>query len=117
MESPGDGKQLRTTSLVLHMTRGIIRDRKTRRAAMLVAVFVAIVLAICGATFLAPFLNPREHLLRFGVFWFACAWTTLLALLLALFDVLIGRVEARAEERDLKKRFSVTENVDPPALS
>jgi uncharacterized membrane protein len=36
------------------------------------------------------------------LFWAACAWMTILAVLLALFDMLIVRAEARTAARELK---------------
>ncbi len=63
------------------------------------AVIGALVLIVAGSTVLQDFLEPRQHTLAFIIFWAACAWLTVLALLLALFDLLIIRAEARAARK------------------
>jgi len=84
-----------------HASRGLIRDQGARRKMMLASVAVAVLLAIIGSTLLKDALNPREHPVWFILFWLACAWMTVLALLLALFDLLIVRAQARAAQRVL----------------
>jgi FtsH-binding integral membrane protein len=96
-------KELRATSFVIHATRGVIRDHKTRRKAMFVLLIIAMVLLLAGATFLQSPLNPREHPFGFILFWLACAWLTFTAMLLAVFDMLIVRLEARRAERILRE--------------
>ena len=103
-----EGKPLRTFSFVIHATRGLIRDHKTRRKTMFVAVLVAVALLFSGSTFLKPVLDPRVYPGWFILFWFACAWITLLAALLAVFDMLLVRAQARAAEKLLQKEISQT---------
>src|SRR5260370_31330405 len=105
MENLPDEKRLRTTSFVVHATRGVIRDQKTRRKAMLWLLVIALVLLILGFTFLQPVLNPREHPWRVILFWIACFWLTFTALLLALFDLLVLRLQARRAERALHEKL------------
>ncbi len=105
MENLPDEKRLRTTSFVVHATRGVIRDQKTRRKAMLWLLVIALVLLILGFTFLQPALNPREHPWRVILFWIACVWLTFTALLLALFDLLVLRLQARRAERALREKL------------
>lgn len=102
--SPED-KPLRTTSFVIHATRGVIRDQTLRRKTMFVLILIALLLLISGFTFLQSSLNPREHLLWFGFYWVICLWFTLTAMLLALFDLLTVRREARKERQMLNKKF------------
>jgi len=59
---------------------------------------------VAGSTILRDFLDPRQHTLAFVIFWFACAWLTVLALLLALFDLLIIRAEARKARKVLSEQ-------------
>ena len=106
-------KKLRTGSFVVHATRGLIRDRKTRRRVMLILLAVAVVMIGTGSTVLSPFLEPRGYPGRFILFWLACAWLTVSALLLALFDVLMVRREVRALEEELQRQFSEGRTVDP----
>jgi protein-S-isoprenylcysteine O-methyltransferase Ste14 len=101
-------KSLRTFSFVIHATRGVIRDQNTRRKTMFAAVLVAVALLFLGSTFLRSVLDPRVHPGWFILFWFACAWITLLAALLAVFDMLLVRAQARAAEKLLRKEISQT---------
>src|SRR5882672_813715 len=105
MENLPDEKQLRTTSFVVHATRGVIRDQNTRRKAMLFLLVLALLLLISGFTFLQPALNPQEHPWRVILFWIVCIWLTFTALLLALFDLLVLRLQARRTERALREKL------------
>ena len=69
---------------------------------MAVLLFVALALVIGGMIGLQSWLEPREHALRFIVFWFVCAWITLTALLLALLDLLVIRAQARQARKALR---------------
>jgi len=95
-------KELRAMSFVVHATRGVIRDQKTRRRTMFVLLVTALVLLLAGSTLLQAPLNPREHPLGFLLFWIACGWLTLTALLLAIFDVLLVKLGARRARRALR---------------
>jgi hypothetical protein len=105
MDGHGDHRPLRIVSFAVHATRGIIRDQSTRRWTMFGALLVAMILLFGGTTFLQPFLSPRDHLAWFILFWLACAWLTLLALLLALFDLLMVRIQARSNRRVLRQEL------------
>ena len=95
-------KKLRALSFVVHATRGVIRDQKARRRTMFVLLVAALVLLLAGSTLLQAPLNPREHPLGFLLFWIACGWLTLTALLLAFFDVLLVKLGARRTKRALR---------------
>ena len=83
---------LRTMSSHLHSVVG-------RRAAR---TGLAVLMLLVGTTILRPTLNPHEHAGWFMLFWFACAWITVLALLLAILDLLITRIEARDARKALR---------------
>jgi protein-S-isoprenylcysteine O-methyltransferase Ste14 len=102
-------------SLVAHATRGVIRDQNTRRKTMFVVVVVALVLLFSGSTFLRSTLNPREHPVWFIFYWLVCAWLTLLAVLLALFDLLAVRAQARAVRKALLMEVSSRSSQAPPS--
>jgi protein-S-isoprenylcysteine O-methyltransferase Ste14 len=102
-------KPLRAASFVIHATRGIIRDHNTRRKAMFILLVVALVLLLSGSTFLQELLNHHEHPICFIVFWLTCGWLTLTAMLLAIFDMLIVRLEARRAQRALRERLKSAE--------
>ena len=70
---------------------------------MFITVLVAMLMLFAGSTFFEPLLGPREHPVRFILFWLVCAWFTLTALGLALFDLLMVRVQSRAAKRELRE--------------
>jgi len=98
-------KPLRTVSFVVHATRGVIRDPNVRRKTMFILLVVALLLLFLGSTFLAATLNPRQHPGWFIFFWFVCAWLTLTALFLAVFDMVVIRLQGRKAERRLREKF------------
>jgi len=108
-------KLLRTVSFVVHATRGIIRDQNVRRKTMFILLVVALLLLFSGSTFLAATLNPRQHPGWFIFFWFVCAWLTLTAMFLAIFDVLMVRLQGRKAERSLSRKYSRPETPDWPS--
>ena len=70
MQNSPEEKLLQATLFLVLATRGVIRDQKTRRKAMLFLLALALVLLILGGTLLPPLLNPpREHLLFALFFW------------------------------------------------
>lgn len=105
MDQSPQEQELRPVSFAAHASRGLIRNPKTRRRLMLAVVVVALCMVIGGATFLRATINPNQHLFRFILFWMACAWLTILALLLALFDLLMLRAQNRAAEKALRERL------------
>ena len=90
----------------IQATRGLLRDERSRRNTMAASVGVAIIILVAGLTFLRSWLDPHEHPWRFVLFWFACAWETLLVLLLALLDMLLIRAEAKAARRAAREQFA-----------
>jgi len=80
-----------------------------RRKAMFCTVIVAVVMLFCGATFLAPLLDPKTRPGWFILYWLACAWVTVTVVLLAIFDLLLMRVQVRDDGRGF--------TVDPGAHS
>jgi membrane protein CcdC involved in cytochrome C biogenesis len=113
MDEPPE-KELQTASFVVHTTRGVIRDQSVRRKVMFVLLIVALLLVFSGITFLSETLNPREYPGRFMLFWFACGWLALTSMLLAAFDLLMVRAQARKTERLLHERFPDDETPDSP---
>ena len=71
-----------------------------------ISLLIAVAMLVAGLTVLRPWLNWQEHPWRFIFFWFACAWETLLVLLLALLDILLVRAQARGTQKVLRKEFS-----------
>ena len=98
-------KDLETVSFILHATRGVIRDQRTRRKAMVILLGLAVLMLIAGFTILQSALNPHEHPWFVIVFWIACVWLTFTATLLAIFDLIMIRSESRRAERALRERL------------
>ena len=103
-------KQLQATSFVVHATRGVIRDQRTRRKAMAILLGLAVLMLLAGFTVLQSLMNPREHPWFVILFWIACVWLTFTASLLAIFDLLIIRSEARKAERALREQLKDSSN-------
>ena len=80
--------------------RGLIRDRKTRRITTLGALAFALIFLGCAAL-----IDAREHLLIAVLCWFACAWMTVLVVLLAIYDLLVVRRETRAARDNLQRQL------------
>ena len=105
---PPNEKKLRFVSFAIHATRGLLRDQNARRKTMFVAMLVALVMLFGGSTFLASLLDPHHRPGWFIFYWFVCAWITVLCVLLAVFDLLLVRAQARAAKRAL------AQNISPP---
>jgi hypothetical protein len=103
---------MKTVRLIIQISRGLIRDQRARRTVMFYSVLGALVLLFAGATFLDGWLRARP--LLFLLYWAACAWITLLAVLLACFDMLAVRARMRGEQRRLEAEYLAgTEDDDP----
>lgn len=100
-----DEKPLQTASFAVHATRGLIRDAGTRRKVMVFVLTTALLLIVLGSTLLQSTLNPREHPGWFISFWILCAWFTVTAILLAAFDLLMLRSEARKAQRAMREKM------------
>ena len=88
---------------IIQISKGLIRDQRARRLVMFYSVLAALVLLFAGSTFLWPLL--RAHPFVFLVYWAGCAWITLLAVLLAFYDMVKVRAEVRRERRRLEREL------------
>ena len=105
---------LRMASFVIQAVRGVIRDQNRRRKTMFILLLVALALLFSGSTFFESALNPRERPVWFILFWVACAWLTLTTMLLAIFDLLVVKLEARKTGRMLREKVSQAGNAASP---
>jgi hypothetical protein len=87
--------------LLPHIARGLIRNQTARRHMMFYVIILAMVMLFAGGTFLKGILF--EHPLFLVAFWFLCGALTILAALLAVFDILVLRAQARAERKRLER--------------
>ncbi len=97
---------------IVQVSKGLIRDHRGRRALMFYNLILVLVMAFVGSTFLWPWL--RGHPFLFLGYWFLCAWLTLLAAGLAMYDLAKVRLEARETERRLKRELLGELPKDPP---
>lgn len=70
----------------------------------------SVVILFFGSTVLASTL--RNHVVIFVLWWFACAWLMITSVLLAVFDMLMIRVTARREKRELARRILTPDQAD-----
>ena len=110
METRRPAERFWMARFAVQVTRGLLRDQGTRRRTMTVLLLVALAMVVGGMTGLQAWLEPREHTIRFIVFWFVCSWITLTAFLLALLDALLIRAQARRLRKAL--RADVAERSD-----
>ena len=114
MEPGPPEKRLEVAPFAVQSTRGLIRDPKSRRKVMTLLLVVALGLVVLGIFGLKSWLEPHEYPMRFVLFWFACGWITLTALLLALLDLLSLRAQARRNRATLRDQVTDTSRVSPP---
>jgi hypothetical protein len=88
---------------IIQASKGLIRDHRARRTLMFYNVLLLLLLIFFGSTLLWSWL--REHPLFFIGYWGLCAWLTLLAVLLALYDMAKVRLEARRVRRELEEEY------------
>jgi protein-S-isoprenylcysteine O-methyltransferase Ste14 len=112
MQPPPKNKNFWLVPFVVHATRGIIREQNARRWTMFSTLLVALLLLFAGSTVLQPMLGT--HPAWFILFWFVVAWLTLAAILLALFDILIVRAQAKAARKMVRSGFSAPQTSDAP---
>jgi len=70
---------------------------------MFYCVLISIILMFAGVTGLWPHL--RHHPFIFLGYWAFCAWMTLLAVLLAIYDMAKVREDAKKEREALRKEY------------
>jgi len=86
---------------IIAISKGIARDMRARRTVLFFVVLVAMLMAFVGAVPLGGWLTTERPIL-FLLYWGACAWLTVLSILLALYDMLMLRQEAKRERRRIK---------------
>ncbi len=91
---------MRNTTFAATIAKGIVRDRNARRTVLFFIVLGDILMVAAGAMPLAGWLG--ENPLLFLLYWGACIWLTLFSLLMAMYDLLMLRVERRRERQRLK---------------
>ena len=88
---------------IIQISKGIIRDQRMRRSTMFYVLLTALVMLFAGAVLIDRWL--RENLWLLLLWWGLCAWLTLLAVLLAVFDLLLVRAAVRREQRRLAREL------------
>ena len=93
----------RVLKLILLISKGLIRDQRSRRTVMFYGTLAALIVLFLGATLLDRWLRDRPF--AFLAYWAACAWITILCVLLAIFDLLLVRAAARRERRRIEQEY------------
>ncbi len=88
---------------VAGLTRGLLFDARQRRQLMIYVIAAALGLTVVGGT--VGFETLRGNLWVFAAYWLLCAFLTLLAVLLAIYDLLMLRLLARRAQRELDARM------------
>lgn len=70
---------------------------------MFYGVLIALIMLFVGAVIIDGWM--REHPWLFVLWWAGCAWLTLLAVLLALFDMIVLRAVSRRARRRLEQHI------------
>ena len=70
---------------------------------MVIVLTAALVLMISGVTFFRAVVDPHQHPFWFIFFWLVCAWLTITAILLSIFDLLMVTRSARSARRQLRQ--------------
>ena len=91
--------------LVTLLSKGILRDPRMRRIAMLWLMGSAVVMLFLGSWLLSD-AWARAHPWLYFLYWAACAWLTLTGVLLAVLDILLVRAAARATRRSMEQQFA-----------
>jgi hypothetical protein len=91
--------------LVILLSKGVLRDTKTRRNVMLWLMLVALVMLFLGSWLLSDDW-ARRHVWLYFTYWAVCGWITLTGVLLAIFDMLIIRATARALRLRLEREIA-----------
>jgi len=95
---------------IIQVCRGIIRSRRVRRTVMFWDVLAVMVMMFLGSTFFWPWLRERPFI--FLGYWAACAWLTILAALLAVYDMAKVRLDAKHARDELKREFFRNDDSD-----
>lgn len=90
---------------IILLSKGILRDQRSRRTMMFWLMGVAVVMLFLGSVLMSD-RWAREHWLLFFVYWAVCGWLTLTGVLLALLDMLLIRAAARAMRRQLEEQLA-----------
>ena len=90
---------------ILLYTRSLILDQHLRHATMFYAVLIPMIMAFVGYEFAWDWMDPRQHFYRFAFYWLICGWLTVLAALLAIYDILVTRLQHRLARRVLREKM------------
>ena len=88
--------------LVILLSKGVLRDTRLRRNVMLWLMLAAMLMIFLGSWLISD-AWMRRHITLYFLYWAACAWLTLTAVLLAVFDLLIIRAAAKAVRRRIEQ--------------
>ncbi len=85
------------------IARSLLVDSRQRRQIMIYVIAAAVGLTVVGGTI--GFDSLRANIWVFSAYWLLCGFLTLLAVLLAIYDLLMLRLLARRMQRELDARM------------
>ena len=112
-EPPGPGphpRAQRPLGRVLRYTRGLILNQHLRRLTMFYVIIAAMIMAFAGEIFLGGWLHHNPW--RFLGYYVACAGLTVVAALLAIYDILMIRLQHRFIRKRLRSEILGDEHKD-----
>ena len=92
-------------SWVRRFARFLMMRQAARRSAMFYLLLVALGFVFVGSFLIPDWLRARPMFLF--VFWLTCACLTLIAMVLAFFDLLLVRVAGRVAHRTLREKYQI----------
>ena len=81
----------------------VLRDRQMRRQVMFYGMVGVVVQIAAGIAFFEDYLMERPAL--FALYWLSCLAGVLFLMMMALYDFLMVRQEARMRERELREEL------------
>lgn len=104
-EKPSESQKGKSSALfgIAGIARALLFDARQRRQVMIYVIAAALGLTLIGGT--VGFEALRGNLWVFAAYWLLCGFLTLLAVLLAIYDILMLRLLARRVQRELDARM------------
>jgi hypothetical protein len=93
---------------IRRLARYLVIHQAGRRSAMFYLLAIALGFVLVGGILFPGWLRARPMVFIF--FWLACASLTLIALVLACFDLILVRVASRVAQRALRAQYRIEED-------
>jgi hypothetical protein len=95
-------------SWIRRLARFLVRHQSARRSTMFYLLATALGFVLVGGILFPGWLRARPLIFMF--FWLTCASLTLIALVLACFDLILVRVASRVAQRALRAQYRIEDD-------